>query len=494
MTSTASRLLRLALLTVLPLSACAADIDRAGWQEDYAGLKNELEQRYAHLAWLASPASGVDLKSIDARAQRKLAAAADENEARGAIQEFIAAMHDGHLSSSPLGKPAAPSKTVTPPADLSQADAMTACAALGYAPMRTVSFSLPFETLPGMRLDADGLSRAFRSGTMKTADGTVLGFVRIARFRPQDASPTLCTESWPHRPLKDGALDSPAFASMVQEAWLRTLAEALRKLKAAGAQVLVVDIGGNSGGNDSGDWAVRLLTNAPVRSARLYVVAHEAGKGYFDEALRNLNGLRPAAPAGQQAVEEARNYFTQGRATLPQRHCDMRWAWSEKRAWNPDGCSNLAAAGFASGRADYLSPASVADEDVAQVIYWPSAVEALRGAWTGPAYVITDARTGSSAEMFAALAQDRGVARTVGTATDGDGCGFMGESPRHVMPHLRLKIAIPNCVRLRADGSDEVKGVAPDIQVAPTDGESERERAARAIGAILRDAASPAKQ
>lgn len=48
-------------------------------------------------------------------------------------------------------------------------------------------------------------------------------------------------------------------------------------------------------------------------------------------------------------------------------------------------------------------------------------------------------------------------------------------------------MTIPNCVRLRADGTDEVAGIKVDIEIAPFDGESDRERAARAINAIVLD-------
>lgn len=360
---------------------------------------------------------------------------------------------------------------------------MTACAALGYAPVRSVAFSLPFESLPGMTLDADGISRAFRSGTMKTQDGTLLGFVRIARFRPQDASPSLCTARWPRtKPLNPATLFEE-----VQRAWLQTLADEMRKLRAAGAQALVVDIGGNTGGNDSGDWAVRLLTDKPVRSARLYVVSHDHAKAYFDEELGELAKLHPQAPGARRAVGEASAYFALAKAALPGRRCDMQWVWAEQRPWNPAGCSNLTEAGFASGHSDYLPSGAFGDANVAAAIYWPAIADAMRGAWQGPAYIVTDGRTGSAAEQFTALAQDAGLAKVVGTHTMGDGCGFMAASAAYAMAHAGLKVAIPNCVRLRANGTDEVAGIKADIEIAPLDGESDRGRAARAIHAIVQD-------
>lgn len=60
-------------------------------------------------------------------------------------------------------------------------------------------------------------------------------------------------------------------------------------------------------------------------------------------------------------------------------------------------------------------------------------------AWLGPAYIVTDGKTGSAAEMFTALAQDAGLAKAIGSHTMGDGCGFMGPVPAYAMPRAGLK-------------------------------------------------------
>jgi hypothetical protein len=49
---------------------------------------------------------------------------------------------------------------------------------------------------------------------------------------------------------------------------------------------------------------------------------------------------------------------------------------------------------------------------------------------------------------------------------------------------------MPNCVRLRADGSSEVAGIAPDLPIAALEGESARARAARLLSSIVADANS----
>lgn len=166
----------------------------------------------------------------------------------------------------------------------------------------------------------------------------------------------------------------------------------------------------------------------------------------------------------------------------------MSWAWREQRSFDPAKCSGLIDAGFASGAVDYFAPGSLTP-DAAAALYWASVADPMRGAWSGPVYVLTDAGTASAAEMFAARMRDSGIAKTVGVRTLGLGCGSMVESVPLTLPHSRLSFRIPNCVRLRADGSDEVAGIAPDFPVLPAANESPRARAARVLTVLHQDLA-----
>lgn len=56
-----------------------------------------------------------------------------------------------------------------------------------------------------------------------------------------------------------------------------------------------------------------------------------------------------------------------------------------------------------------------------------------------------------------------------------------------VLRHSGLRLRMPNCVRLRGDGSDEVAGIAPDLPVTPIDDESDRARAWRLLQTVATD-------
>jgi hypothetical protein len=463
--------------------------DPAGWSADYAYLKSELEKSYSNLAWFASPQGGVDLPALDRRTQAVLAQAHSDAEAHLAIRDFVLSLHDGHFSELPFLEPASTDSAAEPPKrDLSHDDPRDACAAMGYADKSQVAFSLPFESLPPFKLETDGVSSAFRAGLL-TWNGARVGVVRIKNFSMRQY-PSACERTWARASKRERS--DPAFDDLVTDTWFATLAAQLRRLRAEHVDILLVDIGSNSGGSDSGEWTPRLLSAKPVRSARLLMSAAPVAQTYFDEEITAIKTAQAADPTAalQAKAEQSLAFFAAAAAELASRRCDMSWVWEEERPFDPAGCSRLIDVGFASGAIAEMTPSSYHDRRAAQKIYWPAAVDPWRGSWTGRVYVLANATSYSAAEMFAAVMQDNGIAKVVGVRTGGDGCGFMEDTPPVVLPHSHLRFRMPNCVRLRADGSSEVAGIAPDLPIAAIDGESPRARAARLLSTVVGDAKS----
>jgi Peptidase family S41 len=464
-----------------------AHFNRAAWLADYSALKTALEQSYSHLAWFGSPQSGVDLPALDRTTREALEHARTDAEASAAITAFIASFHDGHLAPTAPPRPATGAAS-EPPAPTSFSEARTACAALGYLPITRVAFSMPFESLMGFELVADGLTDPFRAGVIEQ-DGRRIGIVRIPRFRPAEF-PSVCERAFSSLRGRGIEPTRAAILVVIDLEWLRTLAARLTQLQTRNITALLIDVGGNGGGNDLGDWAVRLFTRAPVHSAPLLLSAGRVAIPYFDEQLTDLeralkaNGNLPEAT--RSALQRAISEFNQRKQEASRAPCDMSWVWSEQRKWGSSPCTRLIASGFASGALDYAAPGSL-DVRAARALYWPAVADSLRGAWNGSTYVLTDANTGSAAEMFTALIRDRGFAKTIGTRTFGLGCGFVDLDQPFVLPNSGRAFRIPNCVRLRTDGTDEVAGIVPDLPLKPIPGESARILAARALRTLASD-------
>jgi peptidase S41-like protein len=489
LTALAAAILACLLAQSASTQEAAPQFDRAGWQQDFAQLKTTLERTYVNLAWMGSSQSGVDVPRLERRTNTALAAAITDAEAERALLDFVAGFHDGHFSQlARLSHDPAPIVPEPAAAALDPQDPKSGCAALGYAATSQISFSLPFESLPGFALTGDGVTDPFRSGTITGSDGRRVGLVRIQEFEPT-AFPAICLGAWATLKAAGTPLTPDALEQAASDAWFAALAETLTQLRQRGAVAVLVDVGRNGGGGDSGDWMPRMFTDRAVASAPLLMVDAPVSAGYFDEQIDAMNrGLaaRPR-PDAAQALGGARRFFAGQKAKIGVRGCDLSWVWSEQRTWNIDACNNLLAAGFADGAKASLPRKAFGDPDVARKLSWATAIELHFGAWNGPAYVLTDNRTFSAAEMFTATMKDNGIAKTLGARTGGDGCGFMVKGDPLVLSHSQLRFRIPNCMRLRADGTDEVAGIAPDFPLAPVLGESSRSRAARALATIAKD-------
>lgn len=481
---------------ILTLHAIAQSqtFDPKPWLQDYASLKHTLEKSYSNLAWFASPEGGVDLPALDRRTLAAIESAHSDDEARRALLSFVRSFHDGHFSS--LRTEAAPraSGEKPPPPVYSQQDAAGGCAALGYGPVRDSAFSLPFDSLEGFHLLADGTTRPFRAGTLWVQDPQAgvqnpqprLGIVRIPEF--ENNYRALCLEAWGRSEVWDpqGKFIRGALRRAIDQAWYHALADLLRKFKDDGVAAVLVDIGNNSGGGDSGDIAARLFTTIPLHSAPLWMSQDpDWSTPYFDEQITALRRVLEIDADSQQA-QKSLAWFTAQKEKLAQT-CPMDWVWRERRAWSSDTCRRLVEAGTAGGPLSYLAPDTVADVRVAQRLHWPALVTPLWGAWTGPVYVLTDNKTYSAAEMFAAVMQNNRAARIVGRPTGGDGCGFMNSTAPVVLPNSGLRFRVPNCVRLRADSTDEVAGVRPDLPILPAEGEDPKAIAERVRVALFED-------
>jgi len=476
-----------AALATTALMGAPAPYDAAAWRADFAQMQTELQTRYVNLAWMGSYESGVDVPSLMRRTQLALDAAHSDTEARDALRGFVAGFHDGHLSELATQAPAQAGTAEPAKVTLDPNDPVSGCAALGHASTANVAFSLPFESLPGVHLLGDGQDSVFRIG-LAEVDGRRIGLVRLQAFRAR-GFPQACLRAWAQLRKAGTPITRVAVSDAAGQLWLKELADQLKALRDAGAEAVIVDVGNNGGGDDSGDWIPRLFGTRPIASSRLLVVDASAGALYLDEEIDDLTEALQAKP-GRRAkadLEKALAEFKARKASLGAAPCDLSWVWHERRAWSDIACRRVIAAGYADGPLPGLPAHAYGDPKTERALAWSTEVQDHYAAWPGPAYVLTDGKTYSSAEMFAATMQNNGVAKIIGVHTGGDGCGFMGDVPPLVLTHSRLRFRVPNCMRLRADGTDEVAGITPDLPVVPTEGESERARAVRMLRVVAAD-------
>jgi hypothetical protein len=418
-----------------------ATFNREAWIADYQQLRTATEQSYANLRW-SRDSKQVDLVALNTTTLEQLQQATSNSAARRALANFISGFRDGHfrLESVPP-KPVAAvmslfESDVAPQIDLDMESA-AACSALGYS---NTSHDLA----------VDGAQRlggtTFAAGTVRTPGGRTFGVIRIPLFQQREYL-AICEVSWQHyRSARNSVCGEDCqneFNGVVNHALAQALADDARALMRAGAEAVVVDLTGNGGGTEWAEYAAAALAARPLREPDVAFIRGPHWINSFNDEIRTLDERLAQAPRAEEKalIERARANAVAMRDSA-QAACALSGIWRDRNA--QPRCWNVVVAAR-----DVLPR-----EDLKFVRPFNDAV-----------YIMTDANTASASEQFAGILQDNGVAKTMGAATMGVGCGFTNGGNPTTLKHSKLVVWMPDCARLRADGSNQFDGIKSDIPV-----------------------------
>jgi hypothetical protein len=102
-------------------------------------------------------------------------------------------------------------------------------------------------------------------------------------------------------------------------------------------------------------------------------------------------------------------------------------------------------------------------------------LEALQGlgAWSGPVLILSDRGTASAAEEFIVWLHGSKAATLIGERTMGAGCGYVDGGNPSYLKAVPLALRMPNCARFLLDGTNEIEGSKPDVEL-PMKGDDAR--------------------
>lgn len=475
------------LLASAPVAAQAPAWSPSPWFEDLSAAQEAFRAKYANLEWLLTERE-VDLDALFVRARTALRGARGDAEAMAIFNRLIQRIGDGHVSIDWPRPPAppppgagqgAPAVPVTPPAALPGPDAF--CRARGYDAGQASPGIGPvlvgYAPLHGEELLPAGTA---------TIGGTRFGILRIGVFSPH-GFPQLCTEavaalSIPvERPCDEACED--AIVTRAYRSLTTALEDRLTRLRAAGAEVLLVDITGNVGGSEWTEAAARMLSRNSLQSARLGFVRGPHWAGTWSRVAETLRRYAGTASAQDRARLLAWASEAEAAKAEAERSCPPR---------GDPACPWLGRAGFATGLVGRAPAGAFEGREWSPWVFNPAQHGYREDIWHGPLVVLTDQETWSAAEQFAALLQDNRAALIVGARTGGSGCGHTWGGTPTRLPNSGATLKLPDCVRFRADGSNEVRGIIPDLLLGwrANDGRSFR---ARMLEAALPEALARAR-
>ena len=468
-------LLALALLSMIAAPSSAQQAwSPEPWMADLSQAQQAFRTKYANIDWLEKD-RGVLLSSLFDRAAARLRLAKSDADARAVFDRLTTSFNDGHVSiswphhagtSTPVGQVLTTPKSV--------------CAEMGFDASRSSVGIGP--SLAGYQPLLD--ESPFPAGIV-TIGQRKIGIIRIGVFEPS-GSPQICADALsqlhipPEQPCEDKCQD--AVLTWSYNKFTSALEETVRALKSAGATSLMVDISGNGGGSEWAEAAARILTPRQILSAKRGFVRGSHWASQWKELAVQLN----AAASDASGPERARLLSWASAA-------DSAGVDAEQSCALIGDCSLIGQAGYATGLVGRARSGEFRGKPWADLVFSIAQFPYHDGVWSGPLIVLVDNETWSAAEEFAALLQDNRAAVIIGSRTGGAGCGHTNGGTPTILAHSGATLEMPDCVRFRADGSNEVNGIIPDVLVGIRASDSASFKA-RLVGSRLTEAVRRAQQ
>ncbi|BCW89039.1 hypothetical protein sos41_21940 [Alphaproteobacteria bacterium SO-S41] len=454
----ATRISRTLCVAALALSGAAQAFDTKPWLEDLAQARQAFGATYANFEWAVFEREA-DLSALFDETKTRIEAALNEADAKAAFYRLARRLGDGHVV---FDWPAAQAVG-------SESPAADRCASFGY---RADILGTPLAAeAPGYTALETPQSAMFPAGLI-VVDGRTVGVVKIGLFSPS-GFPELCAAGLkalniaPEAECDDACrfrLDDWASAEMTV-----ALAAQLRAVKASGATALVVDLADNGGGSEWAEAAARMVTAKRLESERMGFVrgAHWVTKFASHEADIRSYAAEASGPADKAFLTKLADELA-AKGKVAATPCDSAPFWKGAK---PE-CAWLGEGFYGSGFVASADPAALKDKPWASYVFSPMKYPYEEGVWDGPLIVLVDGGTASASEEFTAVLQDNGAAFVMGSPTAGAGCGHTDGGTPTVLKNSGATLEVPDCVRFRVDGSNEVMGIAPDRLVGfrTTDG------------------------
>jgi hypothetical protein len=458
------------LVSVFSSAAIGQDIKTEAWIEDFAQLKREMSEHYANLEWAVSE-RGVDLKQLSAETQAKISEAKSDAEARIAFENFLRAFGDGHLRIE---------WTVNSAPAEAQQSAAPLCQRLGYR-SRQLRPGIDLVPLSGFRPIDARESRFIPAGIGVLSNGKRFGVVSIRLF-DDSVYPELCQAAAAEMKLSpESACDQQCenqIRSKTANLYVAALASQVERLNREKIDLLVVDLTGNGGGSDVYQPMARTVTTVPLKTSKSGYVRHPHWIKQNKDRMADLE-REMASSSGemrkklQLAVDAARQDITEA-----EKNCDLSPLWENRKP----ACSLVAA--FADSPVRYAKPGELSNTSLGSIYFSASRYLYKEGIYKGKLAVLVDQRTASSSEAFAAMLRDNDAATIIGHPTAGAGCGYTNGGIPTTLKNSGARVRMPDCVRLRKDGANEINGIDPDVFVPWRPNDSHFQRAKRLATAL----------
>jgi Peptidase family S41 len=460
-------------LAAQPATSNARAFDPAPWQQDFAQLLSAMSAHYANLEW-AIKGRHMDLVKLREQTQARLNAAHSDAEARTIFEHFLATFGDGHLGIEWQKTAAIKPRQEDQHRNL--------CQRLGYS-ARDNSAGLDFSLLPQFRPLAGKAAGVFPGGLLVISASRKVGVIRIGLFA-ESGFPQACEQVVqtldPSSTSSCNADCRDKLQQQVADLLTRALGRRARELRRAGATRLLVDITGNGGGDNWVEATSRELSAVPLRQDRYAFVKSGHWTQDLKERLEDVDADLARHRGPRRILMTAHAQLTQAIAESGHT-CDNSSVWTSGQLPCSQLVKNLL---YTDALLPYAHAGSFTGLASREDLYDPLRYPYTESRNRVPLYVLVDGNTWSAAEDFAATLQDNHAATIIGLPTGGAGCGYTNGGIPTILKNSGASVKMPDCVRIRADGTNAVAGVIPDILVPWGRNDSPFQRANKLLSSL----------
>ena len=457
--------IRIGLFLVFCFFQTALAQNNEKWLEDFEAVKKFMAEGYANLEW-ARNGKKIDLAALNKKTQDELAKASTDQQAMEILEKFLKSFQDGHLKLRKVDN--SPVQTEDKRQSFApDTSAEKVCSELGYK-FRLKRFSLPFENAPNFKLFSTDKDY-FPAAIFTLENGKKFGVLNIGLFSP-DGYLGNCQASWEEfRPTLNAPCDEKCqgrFDTVIANRLSAKLTGQIKILQSQKIDYLIVDIGGNGGGTNWVEPAVRIISPKPVRSTLAGFIRHPhwvaINQQMLDDVLddltrKDLNAkqigyLKTAKERLEKYIEEAKS------------PCDMSFVWTSDEQRKKCTILNTTPS-LTTGIFERLPVEEISNLKSKNILFKAVGYDFEESVFKGNLIVLVDRKTASAAENFASYIQAGKSGEIVGEKTFGAGCGYVNGGTKYFLPNSKFQLLMPDCVRYRADGANEVEGVVPDINL-----------------------------
>jgi hypothetical protein len=433
------------------------------WLQDYEILKRYLLEGYSNLDWIKKD-SAVDILSLDKSTKEQLTSAKSKIEVKAILDKFLLAFQDGHLELLECNSSAS-SDEVKINANTTSAEL---CSRIGNEYVATNKFSLPFDQYEKFQL-ISSTEDPFPLGIIQMDNGKTYAVLRISVFVPEFYQRN-CEAVWE---LYRTSIIAECYNECIDEFSLALannlldkLDKQLQKLENYKFEALIVDVGDNGGGSEWAEAIARTLSPKPLYAPNFMLVKQSRSVEIFKKRLAEVQNdlLRHDLSNKEKEILLSAKERLEALIREAQTICDNSNFWRSNS--NIHNCKITTSSPFyASGVFSYMNINDIQNLKSKSILFSSSQYTYNESSYKGNIIVLVDRNTASAAEYFTALLKDNGVAMILGEKSYGAGGGFVDGGVDYVLPNTKFTLKMPNCTRLRKDGSNEFYGIESDFHV-----------------------------